>query len=28
VFIATYNSDGRFADRGFHLAVHCRPSNT
>ena len=27
VFIATYDSDGRPANRGFHLAVHCRPSN-
>jgi len=26
VFIATYNSNGRPADRGFHLAVHCRPN--
>ena len=27
VFIATYDSDGRPANRGFHLAVHCRPNN-
>lgn len=27
VFIVTYDSDGRPANRGFHLAVHCRPNN-
>jgi hypothetical protein len=26
VFITTYDSNGRRADRGFHLAVHCRPN--
>lgn len=27
VFIATYDSDGRPANREFHLAVHCRPNS-
>jgi hypothetical protein len=27
VFITTYDSNGRPADRGFHLAVHCRPNS-
>lgn len=27
VFVATYNSNGSPANRGFHLAVHCRPNS-
>jgi hypothetical protein len=26
VFIATYDSNGNSNDRGFHLAIHCRPN--
>jgi hypothetical protein len=26
VFLTTHDSAGNFADRGFHLAVHCQPS--